>query len=97
MNKNRTYYVDITLGHLKENEFYGFSIFNFVPNFLNVGFDLFLFHDPETEKDCESGHLRKNFGSDELNFGKLGFDEFWLKKEGEEMVCVCLDSYSGRG
>jgi hypothetical protein len=39
--------------------------------------------------------LEKEFGSDESNFGK-GFGEFWLKKEGEEMVCVCLDSYLGR-
>jgi hypothetical protein len=32
----------------------------------------------------------KNFGSDESNFGELGFGEFWLKKEGEEMVLCVL-------
>jgi hypothetical protein len=48
------------------------------------------------QKKIANPALEKEFGSDESNFGK-GFGEFWLKKEGEEMVCVCLDSYSGRG
>jgi hypothetical protein len=55
---------------LKENNFYGFSIFNFVPNFLNVGFDLFLFHDPETEKDCESDGTKDK--------SDLDFQKVWI-------------------
>lgn len=45
-----TYYVDVTLGHLKENELNGFSVFTFDATFLNVGFVLLLLHDWEAEK-----------------------------------------------
>lgn len=74
----KTYYVDVTLGNLKKNKFYGFSIFNFVPNFLNVRFVLLLLHDPEM-KQRKIANLKKgdwdeqekrSGSSEDTNLGK---------------------------
>jgi hypothetical protein len=58
MRKNTTQACKMKNGTRDEFEEFEFlflvNIFQFgVPNFLTVGFVLFLLHDQETEKDCE--------------------------------------------